>query len=100
MFNSILGFTQMLVEELPSLRLDEVQKMALTMRKSATNLYGMLENPLEWSCLERGLIICEPTSFLLMTKISENMISAAESVKKKTLISSIPSLETWLFLPM
>jgi len=82
-FNTFLGFTHIMAEELPSMRLDEIQKIALTMRTSATNLYRLLENLLEWSLLQRGVTSFEPATYLLMPEISENMVFAVESAKKK-----------------
>jgi PAS domain S-box-containing protein len=82
-FSSFLGFTRMIVEDLPSLRLDEIQKIALTMRKSATNLYSLLENLLEWAQLQRGATSFTPASFLLKPKMYENMKSVAEAAQYK-----------------
>ena len=82
-FNAFLGFTRMMVEDLHSLRLDEIQKIALTMRKSATNLFSLLENLLEWSLLQRGVTTFNPVSVSLMSKISESLESALELADKK-----------------
>ncbi|MCX6286529.1 MAG: PAS domain-containing protein [Bacteroidetes bacterium] len=82
-FNAFLGFTKMMAEELHLMSLEEIQKIALTMRKSATNLYSLLENLLEWSLLERGLTTFTPVSFLLMPKVSENRLLVLESANKK-----------------
>jgi len=91
-FNSLLGFTQIMVEELPTMRLDEVQKIALTMRKSATNLFGLLENLLEWSRMQRGMIPFDPAPILLLPSISSDMQSAMELANKKdiTIYNTIP----------
>ena len=82
-FNAFLGFTRMMVEDLHSLRLDEIQKIALTMRKSATNLFSLLENLLEWSLLQRGVTTFSPIPVSLMPKISESLESALELADKK-----------------
>lgn len=82
-FNAFLGFTRLMVEDLPSLRLNEIQKIALTMRKSATNLYNLLENLLEWSRLQRNVTTFTPATFSLMKTLSDNMLLALESAKNK-----------------
>ena len=82
-FNSFLGFTRMMAEELPSLRLEEIQKIATTMMKSATSLYELLENLLEWSRLQRNLIHTNPEPGLLMPRISWSLQSVLESAQKK-----------------
>jgi len=82
-FNAFLGFTRMMVEDLPKLRLDEIQTMALSMRTSATNLYRLLENLLEWSRIQRGMTGFEPIPLLLLPKIAASLQSVIESADKK-----------------
>ena len=82
-FNAFLGFTRIMAEELPSMRLDDMQKMALLMRKSATNLYRLLENLLQWSSLQRGVTPFNPAPLLLLTKTKESMVFAIEAADKK-----------------
>ncbi|MCX6283941.1 MAG: PAS domain-containing sensor histidine kinase [Bacteroidetes bacterium] len=84
-FNSLLGFTQMLVEDLPSLTPEEIQKIAVSLRRSTTNLYTLLENLLEWSKLQRGLIQCNPEYFPVRYRITETMDLLMESAKKKNI---------------
>ncbi len=68
-FQSLLGFTRILVEELPSLTSDQTQKMALNMRNSAIKLFNLLENLLEWSMMQQGIIRSDPESFILLNGI-------------------------------
>jgi signal transduction histidine kinase len=82
-FTAFLGFTRMMVEDLPTLRLDEIQKFALIMRNSATNLYTLLENLLEWSRIQRGIIGFDPSPVLLGRKAAECLVSVMESASKK-----------------
>lgn len=82
-FTAFLGFTRMMVEDLPTLRLDEIQKFALIMRNSATNLYSLLENLLEWSRIQRGIIGFDPSPILLGKKAAECLVSVIESANKK-----------------
>jgi len=91
-FNSFLGFTRMMVEDLPTLRIDEIQKIAITMSNSATNLYRLLENLLEWSRLQRGLITFNPVMLSLKHQIIEILQSVQESANKKAIeiVNKIP----------
>ncbi len=82
-FNAFLGFTRMMVEDLPSLRLDEIQLIALTMRNSATNLFRLLENLLDWSVLQRGLSSFNPRPALLMPLIVSSLQPVMESAAIK-----------------
>jgi len=82
-FNSLLGFTQMIIEELPALKPEEIKKIALSMRKTTANLYSLLENLLEWSRLQRDLISFNPEAFPLRHRIAETMELLMESANKK-----------------
>ena len=88
-FNLFLGFTKMLAEEIDSFSPHELQKIVLSMRNSATNLYNLLENLLEWSRSQRGLIKFEPESFLLLALVSESMRPVMDSANKKGIGISI-----------
>jgi len=82
-FNSLLGFTELLERELPTMSSDQIQQIAVTMRKSATNVYNLLENLLEWSRLQRGLIPFNPEPMLLMPKVLAETMQFMESANKK-----------------
>jgi len=82
-FQPLLGFTLMLAEDLPKLRQDEIQKMALSMRSAANKLFDLLENLLEWSRMQRGLINFEPGSFFLLPKISESLVLVQHAIAEK-----------------
>jgi len=82
-FSSFLGFTEMMVEELPTLTLSQIQEMAFSLRQSATNLYQLLENLLEWSIMQRGLTPFNPKPLLLVPKINESLHLVLESANKK-----------------
>ncbi len=82
-FNSFLGLTQIMAEEYHTLTPEQIKKIAFTMRKSAFNLYDLLENLLEWSVLQRGLTTFEPVTFVLKPIISEGLPLALETAQQK-----------------
>ncbi len=82
-FNGFLGLTEIMAEEITTMTMAEIQKYAIVMRTSATNLYSLLGNLLEWSRMQRGLSTFAPKSFLLMQKILESMVYVLESAVKK-----------------
>jgi len=82
-FNGFLGLTRILAEDLDTLTMREVQKMAENMQKSATNLYTLLENLLEWSQMQRGISTFEPESFLIVPIISKSINLVMDSANKK-----------------
>jgi len=82
-FNGFLGLTRLMAEELPGLTQEEIQKMAGSMRDSATNLFNLLENLLEWSRMQQGGLIFNPESILLMSIMNERMRPAIDLADKK-----------------
>jgi PAS domain S-box-containing protein len=82
-FHPLLGYTRLLVENLPTLKQDEIHKMAVNMSHSASKLFNLLENLLEWSRMQRGLTTFEPEAFLLMPKLSESLLMTAEAIASK-----------------
>ncbi len=82
-FNAFLGFTRLLVEELDTLSIKELQKIALSMRNSASNVFRLLENLLEWSRMQQGKIIFNPESTLLMPLISDTISPVMDSANNK-----------------
>ena len=82
-FNGFLGLTEIMDKELPRLPMHEIQKIAVMLRKSATNLFSLLGNLLEWSSMQRGLTTFSPDFYLLKSKISESMVYVLEGARKK-----------------
>ncbi len=87
-FQTLLGFTRMMVEELPTLRLDEIQKMAVNMRTSANKLYNLLE----WSLMQRNMTTFSPVPFLCKNQVAEIMqfVLNPASLKEIEITSFIP----------
>ena len=82
-FAAFLGLTQMMVQDLPSLKLDNIQEIALLMRDSATNLHRLLENLLQWSRLQQGMVAFDPHYFLLVEKVNSSLRSVMEIASNK-----------------
>jgi len=59
-FNVFNNFSRLMAEELDNLPIREIQKMTGMMSKSATNLYGILDNLLQWTRMNQGKIPFEP----------------------------------------
>ncbi len=73
-FNVFNNFSKLMAEELDSLPIKEIQKMAVMMSKSATNLYNLLDNLLQWTKMHQGKIPFEPQT-LNFKKISHDAVS-------------------------
>ncbi len=66
-FNPILGFTEMMAEG--QISIDDMQKIAFMVNKSAKSLFQLLENLLEWARMQRGLVQYEPVNVFFAQKI-------------------------------
>jgi len=73
-FNVFNNFSKLMAEELDNLPIKEIQKMAGMMSKSATNLYSILDNLLQWTRMNQGKIPFEPQK-LNFKKISLDAVS-------------------------
>ena len=73
-FNLFSSFSKLMAEEMDTLPLKEIQKMAGMMSKSATNLYSLLDNMLQWTRMNQGKIIFRPQK-LNLSEISKDAIS-------------------------
>ena len=84
-FNGFLGLTNLLTEKLADLSQSEVQRVADSMQNSASNLFRLIENLLQWSQSQRGLIKFDPVPFLLIPFMDENMLQVLESANNKSI---------------
>jgi signal transduction histidine kinase len=84
-FNGFLGLTELLAEEIDELSKDEIQFSAVNMRRSAKNLNRLLDNLLEWSRMEQGLIPFSPIENNLHEVVKECAGSLRENAIKKSI---------------
>jgi signal transduction histidine kinase len=89
-FNGFLGLTQILSESLENLSSDDIKEIACNMRSSASNLYSLLENLLQWSRLKRSSMPFNPEPLLISETINNNISSllADASTKRITIQNS------------
>jgi PAS domain S-box-containing protein len=73
-FNTFYNFSKVMAVEMDTLPLKEIQKMAVVMSKSATNLYNLLDNLLQWTKMNQGKMTFKPEK-LNFIKTSQDAIS-------------------------
>ncbi len=95
-FNGFLGLTQIMAEQLNDLSLNDISKIATNLKSSATNLYSLLQNLLEWSCLQRGITDFNPVPIKLLSKINESLLSVKESANKKRITVTVNVPESFV----
>jgi len=82
-FSAFLGLTEIMAEESSSYTIDQIQEFSVDMRKSASNLYRLLENLLQWSKMQQGLVPFNPELIPLNPLINECIVLATEQAKNK-----------------
>lgn len=68
-FTAFLGYTDILEESLGSMPLESIKSIAASMKESANNLYGLLENLLQWSRMQQRVVSFNPEEILLREDI-------------------------------
>ena len=91
-FNGFLGLTQIMSEKSSNLSLNELQVISRSMNKSATNLFDLLNNLLEWARMQQHATNFEPKSLLLLPFATTILQPLLDSANKKgiELIIHIP----------
>ena len=92
--SAFVSATQIIAEEIQTMGIEEIKEITLSMKTSATNIYSLLENLLEWSRLRRGVMDFIPEKINLKKKIEECIEILSESARKKgiEILISIPEV--------
>jgi signal transduction histidine kinase/tetratricopeptide (TPR) repeat protein len=88
-FNGFLGLSELLAEDLDNMTKEEIQFAAVNMKSSATNLFQLLENLLEWSRMEQGLIPFAPQEKLVLPILTECMTTIQDAANNKNISINI-----------
>jgi len=78
-----MGLTDLLTEELNNMSMAEIQEFLGSMRDSASNLFKLLENLLQWARVQQGAIVFSRERVLFRPIVIESMEMIQESAKKK-----------------
>jgi len=77
-FNSIMGFSELMVEGLHEMNQESMVKMALSINNSANSAYSLLENLLDWARAQTGSLEFTPERLLLKSLVLD-VIGITES---------------------
>lgn len=83
--SAFVAATQIITEEIQTMSLEEIKDITDSMKTSATNIYNLLENLLEWSRLRRGGMDFVPLIFNLRKNVDECIKPLSEASKKKSI---------------
>lgn len=84
-FNSFLGLTDYLNQELVNLPQDELMEIASALKNSAENLHALLDDMLVWARMERGMIPYNPREVLLAPVLKESTEPLLELASSKNI---------------
>ena len=82
-FNSLLGFSELLANNIEDLTEQEIKDSAKTLNRTAHNLFNLLTNLLEWSKLQNGTFKIEKTEIILSEVINYTLDAFSESIRAK-----------------
>ncbi len=72
-FNTLLGFAQLLTENVERYNKDQIKSYVDKLYTSAERLYALLENLLTWSRLQRGVMEYEPEDINILEIAEDNI---------------------------
>jgi signal transduction histidine kinase/Tfp pilus assembly protein PilF len=89
--NSLTSFSGLLINHTDSLSREEIQMLAKDLDQSIKNLFGLLENLLEWSRSQTGVIEFTPERFNLAGVLEENrsLLNVQAQNKRITIMSEV-----------
>jgi len=91
-FHSILGISEVLLEQIEVLDKEEMKELAGAISHSGQNAYLLLENLLQWSSAQTGRIAFYPEPVILNNVVREvvNLIKGTTTQKAVSINSHIP----------
>ena len=81
--SAFVAATQIIAEEIQTMSMEDIKEITLSMKSSATNIYSLLENLLEWSRLRRGMMDFNPEKIKLKQITTACIEVLKESARKK-----------------
>jgi PAS domain S-box-containing protein len=88
-FNSFLGLTNLMAEELNNMTLEQIQKLAVSMKNLAGSVSRLLENLLNWSRVKRGLFPFQPKTITVVSLLGDCSETCIEMAKNKSITMNI-----------
>lgn len=79
------SLSQLLAEENETMNPDEIKSISGLLVESSNNLFSLLENLLEWSRMQRGIIEFKPESLPLLSNIIEGIGLIFDPARKKSI---------------
>lgn len=97
-FNGLLGFTDILANDIERLDKEELKQVGQNIHNSATNIFRLLNNLLEWSLVQAGKIKYTPSTenlFQISEEISHLFLGNAAQKSIELLNEINPDILIW-----
>ena len=88
--SAFVAATQIIAKEIHTMELEEIREITWSMTISATSLFSLLENLLEWAKLKRDGMDFVPEKLNIKEKITDCIEVLSESARKKRIEVSFP----------
>jgi PAS domain S-box-containing protein len=84
-FQSLLGFSEMLSTQIETLSLEEIVKFSKDLNSNLINVYGLLDNLLQWSLMQRDAVEYKPDNLNLYELVNKMITVSNPAAKKKNI---------------
>jgi len=97
-YSSMIGFSEMLLEDIDNMSKDEIRDSLRIIHSSAKNSFSLLENLLAWSRLETGHMKFAPVAVVLVNEVEEVVnVLFSLAYRKKIEINNLVDPDVVLF---
>ena len=88
-FTALLALTRLIADESARLSIEEIREYAMSVDRSARNVYKLLENLLEWSQLQGGRVKFSPECIFLK-KLAESCVRTySDAANQKNIVIQV-----------
>lgn len=84
-FGSFLSLTEFLVDQIDEMPIEELKVIISEMKTSSLNLYSLLENLLEWSGMEQGMMPFKPVRIKLQELLKDSLPMLHADAERKSI---------------
>ncbi|HRP02283.1 MAG TPA: PAS domain S-box protein [Candidatus Kapabacteria bacterium] len=85
-FSGFLGLTAIFANDIEVFTLDELKELGKSLQESASNLYKLLDNLLQWSRIQRSIIETNPEEVSLHLLVEQNIKIQSEVARNKEIV--------------
>ena len=87
--SAFVAATRILEEDIQNMTFEEIRDITISMKTDAANVYQLLENLLEWSRLQRGVMEFNPVKLKLFKEINASLESVSSLANKKGILIEV-----------